>query len=260
MRTSACLVCAFTIVTVPAVNAADSGKLAVSTMQVHMTEFDNTGQSMVKESGWLPGLEGSLAHTSGNAHLFATGRIYGGHIDYDGRIQSGQGFKSRTATRLAQLRLGGAYGVSTNGVIGAALEEDRWVREIEGSDAVQGLRERTRSLRLTIDGAHSWATSGGEVSVSAGMYRAAAEKLTVTSPETTFDPVSLKTHPATGYRAALGWRPASIRNVELMWSYDSIRISRSEPVSIKRDGIAAGFLQQPEHRRRHVALTIAYYF
>jgi hypothetical protein len=140
-----------------------------------------------------------------------------------------------------------------------AAEYDRWQRDIKGRDDVTGLQEITHSRRISLEGMRVWSTNSGEITSAIGLYRAQPERLRVNFSGT-LDPVSLKTQAATGYRFAITFAPRMQESLEIGVAYDRIRIGRSQPVHVAKEGFALGTITQPEHSRQHVKITVGYRF
>jgi hypothetical protein len=134
----------------PSASAQWQGSIGAGARRAIHTEVDLAGQQLVREDGWLPGasLRGAYRHGS----LSWTGGVdwYQGDLDYRGRTQAGAAAASATSTRLASAGLGASYALGEafgNVHVLAALEIDRWQRDIIGTAAGAGLQETYRSRR-----------------------------------------------------------------------------------------------------------------
>lgn len=243
-------------VSLPA-NADWSGRLAVGVAQTNIREF-NDGALIVKEIGWLPGIEAGVAYQTQAWQAFSRGSFYSGAIAHQGQIQNGQPFNSGTGTALLKWQLGARRQIFGYW-IGVAVEHDRWQRNIVGRNQVIGLDEITSSDRVSIAGSRSWSTTVGDVNTELGVYRAGPERLQVNF-NGALDSVALKTRSATGYRAAAQFIPQAYKSFEFGVTIDRIRIARSESVSVTKNRSVQGVINQPEHLRRNVSFTVGYRF
>jgi opacity protein-like surface antigen len=234
--------------------------IGVAARQFTVTEYDARGRRIVREQGWLPGLEGRLAYKADRWVLFGEGEHYESGIDYHGQTQRGAPVESRTETELMQLRAGAAYAVNDNVSAFAALEWERWKRDIRGVQAVRGLQERTTSQRLLLGlDSRYWIARYGQASANAALVLARPEKLRV-GFSGVLDDASLETRSATGLRFGFGLRPAAWRNVELRASADWLKVGRSDDAPVARNGVFAGTIAQPEHVKRAFTLGLRYWF
>lgn len=233
--------------------------LGIAARQFTLNEYDAAGRRIVREQGWLPGVEGRLAYRSGDWTLSAQASHYQHDIAYRGQTQSGAPVDSRTDTALTQMGAGIAYAL--NAMLSASLsfELERWRRDIQGVGRVQGLQERTLSRRVLLGLDARFPTTHGEVMAGAALLLAAPEKLRVRFSGQ-FDEVSFDTRPAHGMRLGLGWRPAAWPNLELHAGLDWWKVGRSADAALGRNGRHAGTVAQPEHAVTSVRLAALYRF
>lgn len=224
------------------------------------SEYTESGERIISERGWLPGIGFQLAYPKDQYETFGSAHIYRADINYDGKLQNGSRYRSDTGTRLAQVQVGLRYEIreTTRAVI--ALEHDQWHRNIKGDGVSIGLRERTRSNRLLVGLEQEWhARFGGKLSLGATLVRAERERLHIQFSGL-LDDASIRTKAATGARIDLRYHPAPSSPIQLGGQLDYIKIPRSEPVSVTRDRKFAGTITQPEHGRQSITLYLQYMF
>jgi hypothetical protein len=254
----AALVAALFALLPPSASAQWQGSIGAGARRAIHTEVDLAGQQLVREDGWLPGasLRGAYRHGS----LSWTGGVdwYQGDLDYRGRTQAGTAAASTTSTRLASARLGVAYAFGDVHAL-AALEIDRWQRDIAGTAAGAGLQETYRSTRLLLGAGASWQPAAGNVSLEAALVLAAPERMRI-GFSGLFDPVSLDTRRGRGLRLETAFRPAWAPYLQLQARADWLKVPRSGAAALTANGAFRGTVTQPEHVRKALTLELAYLF
>ena len=234
------------------------GKAGLGLRHASHAEYEDD-RVLVRERGWLPGIVLEGAYHSGNATWFAAAEGYRAAIGYRGQSQLGAAARSRTATTLATLRLGGSYQLAAQFALTAALEADLWRRNIRSTDAAAGLLERYRSERFVFGAAHTWRPSSGVVLTELALVLATPERMRVDFSGL-LDSASLTTRRAPGVRVGTRFVPALSPHLELRAAYDWMRIERSDDAPLTRNGRFAGTVAQPEHVRQGITLTLSRLF
>jgi hypothetical protein len=225
-----------------------------------VAEYNERGQRIVVERGWLPGLGVALDYRGEDVDLFTAASVFDADLDYDGRLQNGRAYQSQTRTTLAQARIGARYRLHGSTRLVSYAEMDHWRRDIEGSGSAVGLRERSWSPRLALGLEQRWLVgSGGRVEASLAIVRAAPERLKV-GFSGLLDDASFRTHSATGFAADLLYYPWAAIPLSLGMRLESIKEPRSEEVTAYRHGQPSGTLAQPEHVRYAATLFVRYLF
>jgi hypothetical protein len=228
--------------------------------RARVVEYNERGQRIVAEDGWLPGLGVALDYRGEDVDLFAAASVFDADLDYDGRLQNGRSFRSQTRTTLAQARLGARYRLHGSTRLVGYAELDHWRRDIEGSGSAVGLRERSWSPRLALGLQQRWLLgNGGRVEASLAIVRAAPERLKV-GFSGLLDDASFRTKSAIGFAADLLYYPWSAIPLSLGMRLESIKVPRSEEVTAYRRGQPSGTLAQPEHVRHAATLFVRYLF
>lgn len=254
----ACVGAACSLLLMQAAAAQWQGKAGLGLRHVSHAEYDGD-RVLVRERGWLPGVVLDGAYTAGSVGWFAAAEAYRAGIAYRGQTQSGTAARSRTATTLATLRLGGRYQLAADVSLTAALETDLWRRDIRGTGSAAGLRERYRSERLVVGAAQTWRPATGTVLTDFALVLSGPERLRVDF-NGLLDQATLQTRRAPGLRLGASFYPAFAPSLELRTAYDWMRIGRSGDAPVTRNGRFAGTVAQPEHVRQGVSLTLSRLF
>jgi hypothetical protein len=234
------------------------GSLGVGARSATHAEYDLAGRQLVREHGWLSGASLNAAYRQGSLRWFGGVDWYGGDIDYAGRTQAGVAAASTTSTRLASARLGASYELGNYSVL-AALETERWQRDILGTTAGAGLQESYRSTRLLLGAGAAWRPAVGTISADAAFVLAAPERMRI-GFSGLYDPVSLDTRRGRGLRLEAAFRPAWASYLQLQARADWLTVPRSGAASLSANGAFRGTVTQPEHVRKAFTLELAYLF
>lgn len=228
---------------------------------VRMTEKGPDGHELVRERGWLPGVGFGADYRTGEWRMGAAAEVFDGRIDYDGELQSGAAFASRTDTTQVRLRLEAGRKIGEATELVAGLEHDMWRRAIQGSGSVIGITERYRSWRL-LAGAKSrllqW--DAGRLDGSAMLVMSSPERMRVQFGRNLLDDARLRTRSATGVRLGLSFQPNAMPSMSVEAGLDWIDIRRSRDEQVTRGGVVAGTIAQPRHERLAADLRIRYRF
>jgi hypothetical protein len=236
-----------------------AGSVGASAKSVTHTEYDVAGRRLVRETGWLPGIALNAAYQSGNVTWIAAADWHRGAIDYHGQTQSGAAADSTTSTGLASMRIGAAYALGRGYSILAALELDRWQRDIHAAAGSAGLQETSRSRRLVTGAGKAWHPALGTISADAALVLSQPEHLRV-GFSGMLDPVSFETKRGRGIRIGASIRPSFAPYLEFGSHYDWLNIPRSDDAPVAFNGQFRGTVAQPEHERRALALTLSAVF
>jgi hypothetical protein len=222
-----------------------------------MQEFAASGSELVKERGWLPGLELGATYSSGPWHVGINGETYRNDIAYDGQLQNGVPFSTTTDTAQDRISVEIGRRLNDSASLLGGIELDRWKRRINGSGSVLGLNETYRSTRLLL-GVESnvLKTAWFAMSARALLVRARPEHLDVSFGNQLFDDATLTTQAATGWRLGADFIPASTPAMRVNLGFETLRIGRSGDAVLTRNGVVAGTVSQPEHRRNAVTLRV----
>ncbi len=234
------------------------GSIAAGVRKAVQTEADLAGRQLVREDGWLRGIGLQAGYRAGKVLWFGGADWYTGDLDYRGRTQTGIPAASTTATRMLAARLGASYALESWTML-AALETDRWQRDILGTAAGGGLQERYRSRRLLLGADKTWAPAAGAVSADAALVLAAPERMRI-GFSGLYDPVALDTRHGHGLRLGAAFQPAWAPFLALRARADWLKVARSAEAALTANGEFRGTVTQPEHVRRAFTLELAYVF
>jgi hypothetical protein len=234
------------------------GSIGVGERSATHTEYGLSGRRLVREDGWLPGVSFGAGYQRGGITWFGGADWYQGSMAYRGQTQAGAAAVSSTSTRLAAAHLGASYAWGSHSVL-AAVEIDRWKRDILGTTTSAGLQETYRSRRLLLGAAKTWRPAAGAVSAAAAAVLAAPEHMRI-GFSGLFDPVSLETRRAHGLRLGADLRPAWAPSLQLRSRVDWLKVPRSGEVALTANGAFRGTVTQPEHVRQALTLELAAVF
>jgi len=226
-----------------------------------MTEHAVDGRRLVREQGWLPGVEAAAERASGDWRTGVRVEHYQGEVDYDGRVQGGSAFATDTGTRQTRLAVEAGRAVSDGIELVGGIEHEWWRRRIFGAGTVAGVTEAFRSWRLLagvgVD-LPGWAVPNGRFTFT--LVAARPERLDVRFDHRLFDDARLSTRSAAGARLRLDVRPSAWPGLALGAEFDWLKVRRSKDAALLKDGVAAGTLAQPEHDKRALTFSLRYRF
>lgn len=250
------LLCCFAV---PA-QAQWTGAIGAGARHFSNAEYNAAGRRLVLEKGWLPGLQGRIAYAARDWMAFGEVDVFDRSISYHGQSQFGAPVDSRTATRLADVRLGAGYVLNEAWVASAAVEWHKWSRDIQSTATARGLQETytTTRLLLGLEGRREW-EGAGSLHPAVAIVFASPEKLRV-GFSGVLDDAALRTKSATGIRAGLGFRPAGNSRFEIRADVDWMKVRRSGDVEVTRSGQFMGTISQPEHTMKSLTLAARYFF
>jgi hypothetical protein len=235
------------------------GSVGLGERDVIHTESDKAGGTLVRETGWLPGVVVGAGYRAGRTSWFIDGEIYRRDIAYRGQTQAGAPAESTTSTSLALVRVGGAFAFGSGYAATGALEWQQWRRDILGTAQASGLQERYRATRLVAGARKTWQPAAGAVSVDAAVVLGLGERLHV-GFSGLLDPASLEMKRSQGIRIGVSMRPVVMPRIELHGGFDWTTIARSDDVPVTRVGNFIGTIAQPELKKRAMTFTIRYIF
>jgi hypothetical protein len=236
------------------------GALGPGVQRVDNTEFDKAGTTLVRETGWLPGVTARLVWQGDRLGFFVSGEAYQHGLAYHGQTQAGAPVQSTSATRLIQLRTGASYGVNARIAGFVAGEWDSWRRRIEGAAGAAGLQERSLSTRFLLGARGQWDAGGvGFFGMDGALVVAGPERLDV-GFSGLLDAAALTTRRARGWRFGASMRPLAAPRLELRVGFDTITVARSGDAPLRRNGQFIGTVAQPEHRRQATSVTLSALF
>lgn len=236
------------------------GALGVGVQRFGNTEFDKGGATLVRETGWLPGVVARVGWQTEKLGVFASGEAYQHALAYHGQTQAGASTESTSATRLMQLRAGVSYAINERVAGFVAGEWDGWRRNIEGTASAAGLQERSASTRFLLGARGQWdGAAVGVLGIDGALVLTGPERLDV-GFSGLLDEATLTTRRASGWRIGASVRASTASRLELRVGFDTIDVARSGDVPLERNGQFVGTIAQPEHARRAISVTLSTLF
>lgn len=234
--------------------------IAASVLQWTVEEHAASGRRLVRESGWLPGVELRDSCSRSGWRVFGTAAFHGGSIDYQGQTQFGTPLNSTTGTHLIRLATGLDREIGKSLALFTQIEWFRWTRDIRGGGNVAGLNERSDSWHLAIGARKTpFQTGIGMISADAAVLLSTPENVQVDFSGI-LDPASLRTKPGVGIRLHGGWKRDPMSPIELVVAFDALRVPQSDPVPAFKHNAFAGTISQPEHDLRSISASLRYHF
>lgn len=226
-----------------------------------MVESGPDGRRLVKEEGWLPGVQISVKRTLGDWHIGLQGERFQGGLDYDGQVQSGSPFASSTDTAQSRIAMEAAHPISDRmGLIGG-IEYELWRRRVRSQGGTAGVTEHYRSWRF-LAGLEAGlpALAGMDSRLRFMLVAAQPERLDVRFDKQMFDDTHFSTKPALGARLGLALQPGMDANLSFTADLEWLRVPRSDDAPLLKNGFTAGTVAQPEHTKTALTLGLRYRF
>lgn len=227
----------------------------------HMTENDPNGRRLVKEEGWLPGVQATVERTMDDWRISLHGERFQGGLNYDGQVQSGSAFTSNTDTAQSRIALETARTISDRMELIGGIEYELWRRRVHGQGGTAGVTEHYRSWRLLagVD-AGLPAFAGMNSRLRFMLVAAKPERLDVRFDNQLFDDAHFSTKPAVGARLGLALQPGMDTKLSFTADLDWLKVRRSNDAPLLKNGFTAGTVTQPEHVKTSLTLGLRYRF
>lgn len=233
----------------------------VGLQHTELTEYAPGGRELVREHGWMPGIDVRADYAWRTWRFGVTGSTYRAGITYDGHLQNGASFSTNTDATQDRLGIDAAWRLADTVSIISGIEWEHRRRGIQGRASVNGLDEKATSWRLLAGGQWRLAhLAGADIDAKGLLVSARAERLRVRFNQQLFDDASLSTKPAVGLRAALTATPTSMPRLSAAVEFDWMKVRRSDGAALTRNGVQQGAVTQPEHQRRTLGAYLAYRF
>lgn len=238
-----------------------SGTIGVGAMNFELEEFSREGDRLVRESGWLNGIDAAVSVSRKRLQAGFRVAYYSGDVDYDGQTQSGVAADSSTdqkiwdAAALAAYRL--PYWSEPRTSVYAGGGYRHWQRDIQAVGSLAGLKETYRwwsaQTGLNLEwhrGAHLWSLDGR-------LTRTLSPEVSVDF-DRTFDSTDLDLGERWGWIASLAWRyrlsPPLSTGLRIF--YESWDLGRSDIETLTTNGSAAGTVFQPRLENRNYGFIL----
>ncbi len=134
----------FIICYFPALPLIADTTISASAKLLHFNyeEFDLSGQSLNKETGFIPGLSITASKTLNNYTNTIGVEIYNGQVDYDGQNQLGTAHTTITHEQIYKPFYRLNWSLTDNSSIYGKVAWQRWDRDIFPANNISGLFER----------------------------------------------------------------------------------------------------------------------
>ena len=238
-----------------------SGAIGVGAMNFELEEFSREGDRLVRESGWLNGIDAAVGISRKRLRAGLRVAYYAGDVDYDGQTQSGVAVDSSSdqniwdTSALAAYRLPFWSEPRTSVYAGGGYRH--WRRDIQAVGSLAGLEETYRwwSAQTGLDlewqhGAHLWSLDGR-------LTRTINPEVSVDF-DRTFDSANLDLGERWGWIASLAWRYRLSPSLSagLRGFYQSWNLGRSDVETLTANGSAAGTVFQPRLENRNYGFVL----
>jgi len=214
----------------------------------HLEEFDRDGRRLLTESGPAPALGLEIGRRLGPGTLFGGLGVRRYALDYDGQSQRGRPLETRSDYFESRLWTGYRFEFGDRWSLGLRWERSYAERDIRATAAAAGLEERYNQDWAAIGLRHRLARGPVEW-VEAEWHRSIGGTLRVSSPGV-IDPVWIPLGASRGFSisariplGAAGW----FSRIDLEPGFSHTRSEASESRNWRREGVAQGSINEPEH-------------
>ena len=116
---------------------------SIKTLRFDYEEFDQSGATFNRETGFIPGLSLSISKTKGELRSLISVELYDGQVNYDGQTQSGTPHVTNTDETLHRVfyKLNWSPEKNNNSIYGKVAWQ-QWDRNILPANNISGLFEQ----------------------------------------------------------------------------------------------------------------------
>jgi len=242
--------------------ATIAASIGAGLMHFQFEEFDRQDRRLVKEAGWLPGLEGSLGVRQQAVSLAVDVGYYAGDVDYDGQTSSGVPIDSSTDQRIFEASINAAcelpLGLPPRVSVYAGGGYRHWDRDIDSVGAVSGLDETYQWWRAETGVKLQLARAANAWELEAGLMRTLNPQVEVDFGAA-FDAVTLDLGERWGWRTAASWshRVSPQLAAGLKVFYASWDLGQSSVETLTSNGVTAGSVFQPRSESRNYGVILS---
>ena len=242
--------------------ATIAASIGAGLMHFQFEEFDRQDRRLVKEAGWLPGLEGSLGVRQQAVSLAVDVGYYAGDVDYDGQTSSGVPIDSSTDQRIFEASINAAcelpLGLPPRVSVYAGGGYRHWDRDIASVGAVSGLDETYQWWRAETGVKLQLARGASAWELEAGLTRTLNPQVEVDFGAA-FDAVTLDLGERWGWRTAASWshRVSPQLAAGLKVFYASWDLGQSSVETLTSNGVTAGSVFQPRSESRNYGVILS---
>lgn len=239
------------------------GQIGASVRHFHYQEFDDSGRSLNKEDGFIPGLSILGDASLGNIRLSASAEIFDGTVSYDGHLQTGEPYKTDTDTEISSFSMGASWqpGAMLPRLF-CTLQHDVWERDIQPKGLVSGLFEEYVWYTVKLGIAKSFKlTETLSLELAAGPTRTKDARITIHLSPFGYGNHELKLPAKSGYflAATLAKMDTGYGSVNFELEQTHFEFGKSDPKTLI---VGTRILQihEPGSESDHTTLRLGYRF
>jgi len=238
-----------------------STTLGASLMNLDFKEFDQQDDRLVRESGWLPGVEAGLAARKHRAQARFRVSHYRGDVDYDGQTQSGVQIDSTTDEKIWDFSASAAYRLSSpippELYLYAGAGYRHWNRDIQSVRFVSGLDETYSWWSYHAGLEIHWQKGANHWSLDGRLSRTLNPEVKIDFLDA-FDSATLDLGERWGWRTELQWTRMFSQQLSggLRLFYQSLDLGKSDVETLTRNGFPVGTVFQPRSESRNYGVTL----
>ena len=239
----------------PCSSLANILSLGAGVSSFMMNEYSQSGHKMVEEHGFLPllSLNYFFSVASEKPNFLAYFDYAGGKIDYDGQLQSGQRYKTKTDMALADILF--AYRLPldfNNQSIYVGYGWQYWSRSILPIGNAMKLNELYRSKSAVI----VWQNDWQKIHLGAHYGYHFDSDLRISIPN--YDEGNIPLPNSHRFKVFADFPLSTSWSITAAYSYR--KIHRSQTIGLYKEGSLSGQMTQPEHNLQTVNLNLKHEF
>jgi hypothetical protein len=238
-----------------------SGGIGVGLMHFDLKEFNRQDDTLVQESGWLPGIDATVSAEMNPLQARIRAAYYAGDIDYDGQTQSGAAIDSSSDQQIWDISALAAYRLPFSSTPRTSLYAGggyrHWQRDIQSVGSISGLDETYRWWSAQTGLNLEW-RRGASLWVLDGRLTRTLDPQVDVDFHHTFDSASLDLGERWGWITELAWRHRISPRLSagLKAFYESWDIGKSELETLTVNDTPAGSVFQPRIENRNYGFII----
>ena len=239
-----------------------TGSIGVGQMHFNLEEFNRQNDKLVRESGWLPGIDAAVSAEINQLQASIRTSYYSGDTNYDGQTQSGAAIDSSTEQRIWDISALAAYRLPFSSAPRTSLYAGggyrHWQRDIQSVGSISGLDETYRWWSAQTGLNLEW-RQGANLWMLDGRLTRTLNPQVAVDFQHTFDSTDLDLGERWGWMTEFSWRHKISPRLSagLKSFYQSWDLGKSGLQTLTADGIAAGSVFQPRLENRNYGFIVA---
>lgn len=242
-------------------HAGTTIKASASLLDFNYEEFDQSGQSLNKETGIIPGLSITASKALAAFTNTISAKAYDGQVDYNGQTQSGVPHTTNTNETLYRLfyKLNWHptdYGISIYGKVAW----QQWNRDILPANNISGLFEQYQWWSYELGLAATLLESDSDkLILELGASRTSNGSIEIDLSPQGFGKPELKLSNGSGFSTALKYQHtlSNKNKISLSLQHQRWEFGRSNTKTVS-DGFTTINITEPRSDSRHTILSISY--